>query len=97
MEQEQLIPAEMICTHHKIETAFIFSLESAGLIEISRKDDVVYIHPSQLADLEKFICFHYELDINMEGIEAIASLLQRIRVMQEEMADLKRRLRAVST
>ena len=59
MEKEQLIPAEIICTHHKIDTAFIFSLESAGLIEISRQDDVLYIHPSQLSDLEKFICFHY--------------------------------------
>lgn len=96
MEQEQLIPAEIICTHHKIDTAFIFSLESAGLIEISRQDDVVYIHPSQLSDLEKFICFHYELEINMEGIEAIASLLQRMQSMQEEMMQLKRRLRALS-
>ena len=96
MEQEQLIPAEIICTHHKINTAFIFSLESAGLIEISRQDDAVYIHPSQLSDLEKFICFHYELEINMEGIEAIASLLQRMHSMQEEMAQLKRRLRALS-
>ena len=96
MEQEQLIPAEIICTHHKIDTAFIFSLESAGLIEISRQDDAVYIHPSQLSDLEKFICFHYELEINMEGIEAIASLLQRMHSMQEEMLQLKRRLRALS-
>ena len=96
MEQEQLIPAEIICTHHKIDTAFIFSLESAGLIEISRQDDVVCIHSSQLSDLEKFIFFHYELEINLEGIEAIAGLLQRICTMQEEMADMKRRLRAVS-
>jgi hypothetical protein len=96
MEQEQLIPAETICTHHKIDTAFIFSLESAGLIEVSRQDDVVYIHPSQLTDLEKFIFFHYELEINLEGIEAIASLLQRIHNMQEEMAQLKRRLRTLS-
>jgi MerR HTH family regulatory protein len=96
MEQEQLIPAEIICTHHKIDTAFIFSLESSGLIEVNRQEDVAYIHPSQLSDLEKFIFFHYGLDINIEGIEAIANLLQRMRCMQEELADLKRQLRAGS-
>jgi hypothetical protein len=95
MEQEQLIPAEIICTHHKIETSFIFTLESAGLIETSRQNDAVYIHPSQLPDLEKFIFFHYGLDINLEGIEAIAGLLQRISLLQEEMAELRRKLRAM--
>lgn len=94
MEQEQLIPAEVICTHHKIDTAFIYSLESAGLIEINRVEDQEYIHPAQLAELEKFICFHYELDINLEGIEAIASLLQRVQQMQDELNYLRSQIRA---
>lgn len=89
-----MIPAEIICTHHNIDTSFIFSLEAAGLIATSRQQEAVYIHSSQLDDLEKFILFHYQLDINLEGIEAIAGLLQTIRSMQEEMAELKRKLRA---
>lgn len=97
MEQEQLISAEIICAHHKIDQTFIISLESSGLIEVNRVQGQVFVHPSQLNDLEKFIYFHYELDINMEGIEAIASLLQRMRSMQDELSLLRRKLHAVSS
>jgi chaperone modulatory protein CbpM len=93
MEQEQLIPAEIICTHHKIDYAFINSLGEAGLIEVNMVEGKAFVNPSQLADLEKFICFYYELDINLEGIEAIATLLQRMREMEEEIALLKQELR----
>ncbi|HYF31090.1 MAG TPA: chaperone modulator CbpM [Chitinophagaceae bacterium] len=91
MEQEQLIPADAICTHHHIEYTFIDSLQTAGLIEITTVEGRSYIHPEQLQDLEKFICFHYELDINLEGIEAIASLLERVKRLQEEVQQLKSR------
>ena len=92
MEDEQLIPADAICSHHHIEYNFISNLQTAGLIEITTIDEKVFIHPSQLPDLEKFICFHYELDINVEGIEAIACLLQRVRNLQKEVDELRNRL-----
>jgi hypothetical protein len=41
--------------------------------------------------LEK--CIHlYELDINLEGIETIRYLLNRLTDMQEKMLELKNRL-----
>ena len=89
MEDEQLIPADVICTHHHIEYNFISSLETAGLITVTTVEGRTFIHPSQLRDLEKFICFHYELDINLEGIEAIAALLQRIHSLQKEVDVLR--------
>ncbi|MGZ4079745.1 MAG: chaperone modulator CbpM, partial [Bacteroidia bacterium] len=52
-----------------------------------------YIDPEQLQKLESFLRMHYEMDINMEGIEAIAHLLQRTQSMQEEILKLKNRLR----
>ena len=89
MEDEQLIAADVICMHHHIEYSFINSLETAGLIQITTVEGQSFIHPSQLQDLEKFICFHYDLDINLEGIEAIAALLQRIRNLQQEVNALR--------
>ena len=89
MEEEQLISTDIICTHHHIEYSFISSLETAGLIEVTTVEGHSFIHPSQLQELEKFICFHYELDINLEGIEAIATLLQRIRTLQKEVDELR--------
>lgn len=91
MEQQPLIPADAVCTHHHIEYTFIDSLQTAGLIEITTVEGRSYIDPEQLQDLEKFICFHYELDINMEGIEAIASLLHRMRSLQQELNEFRKR------
>jgi hypothetical protein len=36
---------------------------------------------------------HYDLDINLEGIEAITYLLNRVKNMQAEIIALKNRLR----
>ena len=91
MEQEQLIPVDIVCTHHKIDYTFIDSLGSAGLIELNIIEGKPFVHPSQLIDLERFICFHYELDINVEGIEAIAGLLERMKKLQEELQTLKQK------
>ena len=91
MEQEQLIPVEIICEQHEVEYQFISLLSTSGLIELTEQDGRAFVHPSQLGDLEKFICFHYDLDINVEGIEAICNLLERIRQLQYENEMLKRR------
>jgi hypothetical protein len=48
---------------------------------------------SQLNELEKIIRLYYELDINLEGIETVIHLLQRINDMQDEITLLKNRLR----
>jgi len=42
--------------------------------------------------LEKFVRFYYELDINLEGIETISHLLERVNALQDELTMLKNRL-----
>ena len=97
MENEQLIPADDLCTHYHVEQQFILSLSDAGLIEITSVKEKMFVHPSQLNELEKFARMHYDLHINMEGIEAIAHLLQRVQEMQDEMSALRNRLRSYSS
>ena len=93
MEIENLIPANEFCIRHKIEISFISSLQESGLIEITTIEETSYIDSDQLQKLESFLRMHYEMDINMEGIEAISHLLQRTESMQEEILKLKNRLR----
>ena len=92
MENEQLIAADDFCHHYRVEQTFIYSLCDAGLIEVTRMEEKVYLDPAQLPDVEKFARMHYELNINMEGLEAIAHLLQLIKDMQDEMNILRNRL-----
>lgn len=94
MATEQLIKADDFCTSHNIEIEFIQSLNEYGLIEITTIEETGFVHTDQLPQLEQFIRLHYELDINLAGIDAIANLLQRIEIMQHEIRSLKNRLHA---
>jgi hypothetical protein len=93
MQTENLIAIRDFCIYHDIEISFISLLQQNGLIEIITIENTQFIDVEQLRQLEKFIHFHYELDINLEGIESIAHLLQRIEVMQDEMLALRNKLR----
>ncbi len=93
METEYLIAVAEFCASHKIEISFIISLQRNGLIVIKTIHDAAFIDVEQLPQLEKFVRFYYELDINLEGIETITHLLNRINTLHDEIADLRNKLR----
>lgn len=92
MDTEQFISADEFCAHYQVEYTFINSLQESGLIEVTTIDERNYLYTNQMGDIEKFIRLHYDLDINLEGIEAIAHLLQRIHNMQNEITFLRNRM-----
>jgi len=92
MEQEELIPANDFCTHHHIEYSFISSLEDSGLISITSIERSSFIHVDELNKLEKYVRLHYDLDINIEGIETINYLLEKIEEMQREIVNLRNKM-----
>ena len=93
MQTENLIPIDEFCTNHNIEISFISSLQQTGLIEITTINETMFINKDNLKQLEIIVHFYFELDINLEGIETINHLLQRINAMHDEMTMLKNRLR----
>ena len=97
MQTEYLITIEEFCASHNIEISFVNTLQQNGLIEITTIKDAGFIDAVQLERLEKFICFYYELDINLEGIETINHLLKRIESLQDEITALRNRLRLYET
>jgi chaperone modulatory protein CbpM len=93
MQTQYLIALDEFCANHNIEISFISSLQQTGLMEITTIKETGFIDAGQLQQLEKFIRLYYELDINMEGIETITYLLQRINSLQDEIITLKNKLR----
>ena len=93
MQSDYLIPADHFCTQYNIELSFISLLHENGLIEINTVDQNAFIPEERLPQLEKMIRLHYELEINLEGIEAITHLLQRVEDLQHEVIALKNKLR----
>jgi hypothetical protein len=92
MTTKRLIEVNEFCVSHQIEVSFISSLRDIGLIEVLSDQESVFFDSEQLQQVEKFIRFHYDLDINIEGIECIDHLLQRAAAMQDEIASLRNRL-----
>jgi len=93
MQTEYLIAIDEFCAKHEIDVSFINSLQETGLIEITKIEETGFIPVDQIQQLEKFIRFYYELDINIEGIETISHMLQRVDALQDEIIQLTNRLR----
>ena len=92
MKEEDLILAEEICVRYQVERQFITSLKDSGIIEIVTVQETEYIHCDHLAQFEKMRRLHEELEINMQGLEAINHLLGKLEHLQSENLKLKNRL-----
>jgi hypothetical protein len=92
MENKNLTSVEQLCSHYHIEVSFISSLSEYGLIELTRVDETIYVSTDQIRDIEKMIRLHFDLDINMEGIDAICHLLQKVDRLHDELKSIKNQL-----
>lgn len=92
MENENLILIAQFCQHHEVEPAFITSLRQFGLVKVFEIENEQYFASDELALVEKMLRLHYELGINMEGLDAIANLLRQIEALQQELIIAKNRL-----
>lgn len=92
MTTEYITVSECSLYHH-IETSFLYELRNAGLLEITLVETQELIRLDQLPELEQYIRWHYDMEINTEGIETIRHLLNRMKELQHELGALKNRLR----
>jgi hypothetical protein len=94
MQERTTISAREFCQHHQIELSFIYSLREYGLIEVEVSgDEDCFLPQEELDSLEKLVRLHYDLQINMEGLDAIHHLLQRVETLQQEVIALRNKLR----
>jgi len=93
MKTETLIVVEQFCISHNIDIKFITALQNFGLVELIVIEEKVYISPERLREIEKMVNLHYELEVNLEGIDIITNLLRRIENLQGELVAAKNKLR----
>ncbi len=92
MEPKEYISVTEFCSSHHIQYSFINSLNEYGLVELTVIEENEFIHPEQVRELEKIMRLHYDLEINMQGIDAITHLLKKVNDLQEEIRYLRNRL-----
>lgn len=93
MEKENYILVRHYCEQTHISNVFIDALNEYGLIHCQQVETEVYILDEEIPEIERFDRLHNDLGINLEGIDALNAMLQRLRNMENEMNTLKKRLR----
>lgn len=88
----ELIIINKIYQNSRIEPEFLNLLHEEGLIEVMSIDGEQYIEESVLSNLEKFARLHYDLSINIEGIDVINNLLNKMNSMEQELYSLRKRI-----
>lgn len=96
MSENRLLYSECIRLY-EVEETFIDSLQQSGLIHIVSQDDEKFIEYEDLSDLEQFVRWYYEMDINVEGIEALYHMIGRVKKLQSEIERLRTELQFYKT
>lgn len=89
---KERIACEELIKFYKIELTFLESLEESGLVHPEVENNVKYILYEELPQVEQYANWHYDLEVNLPGIEVIHHLLETIKELKEERRKLQRRL-----
>ncbi len=92
MENQKLILVDTLCVYYELELSFFESLEEIGLIFLIREEEKIFLPEEKVTDLEKVLRLYKELDINLEGIDVIFNLIQKVESLKEENELLKHQL-----
>ncbi|MGB5419937.1 chaperone modulator CbpM [Algibacter sp.] len=93
MKTQDLIPIQIICSRYDVPVTFINTLQEFQLIEVIAEEDDFFIHKKQIKEVEKIMRLHYDLDINIEGVDAIYNLLKQVESLKQEITTLHNKLR----
>ncbi|MDP5169576.1 MAG: chaperone modulator CbpM [Bacteroidia bacterium] len=92
MNSSSYLPLTLLCTHYEVEMTFFSRLSESGLLEIVVLEKESCIHEDSIADVEKMIRMHRDLDLNVEGIDVVFHLLKKIDRLEAELQSVRNRL-----
>ena len=92
METTKLISIQQFCEYYNVPKTFINALHEYELVEVIVTNDENYLKTAQLNEVEKMMRLHYDLDINLEGIDAIYNLLKQVKSLREHIVLLNNKL-----
>lgn len=92
MQRTNYVSIQKLCFLYKVPASFINIISEYDFIEIIKINNVPHVHQNQIRTLEKIMRLHFDLDINMEGIDVVQNLLKQVDNMRREITVLKNRL-----
>lgn len=93
MDTKKYIPVLHLCDLYQIEISFFKELNEEGLIELVSRQNSMYVLEEKLYKVERIIRIHRELNVNIEGIDVVLNLLEKVDTLQNEVYSMQSRLR----
>lgn len=92
MNSQHLIPIQTLCTNYDVEITFFTGLNEHGLIDMVTVETSHFIYEDQIQEVEKMIRLHQDLHLNIEGIDTVFNLLEKIDHLQSQLQSTRNRL-----
>lgn len=83
------ISREELVRIYNVEITFFDSLEEAGLLKTETENNIKYLMFDELTTFEKFTNWHYDLEVNLAGLEVIKHLLDQLERLRVENLTLR--------
>jgi len=89
MIKQELISIQTICDSYDVPFSFFEDLRNYEIISLQEEGAIYYIEENTLPQVERIMRLHFDLHINMEGIDVIINLLNKIDQLEKQNNILK--------
>jgi len=89
------ISREELVKIYNIEITFFDELVDNGLLNVETEDNVRYLIYEDLQVFEKFANWHYDLEVNLPGLEVIHNMLRKMDDLHQKNRDLMNKLSVI--
>ncbi|MDR6158374.1 chaperone modulatory protein CbpM [Chryseobacterium sp. SLBN-27] len=90
------ISREELVKIYNIEVTFFDELVDSGLLNIHTENEIRYLMYEDLPSFERFANWHYDLEINLPGLEVIHDMLRKMEDLKQKNRELMNKLSAIS-
>lgn len=90
------ISREELVKIYNIEVTFFDELVDSGLLHIQTENEIRYLRYEDLPSFERFANWHYDLEINLPGLEVIHDMLNKMEDLKQKNRELMNKLSAIS-
>ncbi|MCT2409721.1 chaperone modulator CbpM [Chryseobacterium antibioticum] len=90
------ISREELVKIYNIEITFFDELVDGGLLTVETENEIRYLLYDDLPVFERFTNWHYDLEINLPGLEVINDMLRKMEDLKQKNRDLMNKLSAIS-
>ncbi len=92
MGKSKIYSIKKLTSRYDVPRSFLLTVCEYELIQVTEKDNDILIPDSELHRLEQIIRLYEQLGINLEGIDVILQLNQKIKEQQEIIRQLRNKL-----